>query len=116
MLHPNDPKALKGIVSSNASQSQISEIKAQFEMLNSSITSAISKNDFARVVALDSARQEILRDICLRAPSVFDDDFFIFMEKCARENSLLISKVEDEMDNLTCLTGKTMKMRMAYKR
>ena len=116
MPHPNESKISKDIVSSSASKTQVRELKAQFEELNGHITTAISEKNFTRAITLDLARQEILRDLCLRDSSIFDSDFFIFIEKCARENSSLISNVEDEMNNLTCLTGKSMKMQMAYNR
>ncbi len=116
MLLPNELKRSESEVESNNLEIQLSGIKVQFDELNKHIVSAISEKNFSRVIALDSARQEILKDLCLRAPSIFDDDFFVFIEKCAKENALLISKVEDNMENLTSFTGKSMRMQSAYTR
>ena len=50
-----------------------SEFIEQFANLNSSIVEAISNKNFMRVIDLDKARQQMLRDLCLLAADEIDD-------------------------------------------
>lgn len=88
--------------------------QSQFQYLNQHITIAINDKNFSRAVELDTARQDILKDLCLKDPSLIDEEFFTFIEQCAGENALLITEVEDEMENLTTRTGRHMRAQMAY--
>ena len=90
--------------------------QSQFQYLNQHITMAINDKNFSRAVQLDTARQDILKELCLKDPVLIDAEFFDFIERCAGENALLISKVEDEMESLTMRTGRHMRAQMAYSR
>ena len=91
-------------------------MRLQFEELNHHIAGAIADKDFARAVVLDTARQDILKNLCLRDPALVDENFFIFIENCARENASLISQVENDMEELTTKSSQQMRMQVAYSR
>ena len=95
---------------------QLNDMRSQFEELNHHIAGAITDKNFARAVALDSARQNILKDLCLKDPALIDEGFFAFIEHCARENASLISQIENDMEKLTTRSSKQMRMQVAYSR
>ena len=95
---------------------QLAQMRSQFEELNYHITSAINDKNFARAVTLDSVRQDILKDLCLKEPDLIDEGFFTFIEHCARENASLISQIEKDMEGLTTRSSKQMRMQVAYSR
>ena len=95
---------------------QLAHMRSQFEELNHHIASAINDKNFARAVTLDSLRQDILKDLCLKEPALIDEGFFTFMEHCARENASLISQIEKDMEGLTKRSSKQMRMQVAYSR
>ena len=95
---------------------QLADVRSQFEELNHHISGAIADKNFVRAVALDSARQTILRDLCLKDPALIDEEFFAFIENCARENASLISQIENDMEDLTTRSSKQMRMQVAYSR
>lgn len=95
---------------------QLSDMRSQFEELNHHIAGAITDKNFARAVALDSARQSILKDLCLKDPALIDEGFFTFIEHCARDNASLISQIENDMEKLTTRSSKQMRMQVAYSR
>ena len=94
----------------------IAEMRLQFEELNCHIAGAITDKNFARAVALDTARQDILKDLCLKDPALIDEGFFTFIEQCARENASLISQIENDMEELTTKSSQQMRMQIAYSR
>ena len=51
----------------------VAEMRLQFEELNHHIAGAITDKNFARAVALDTARQDILKDLCLKDPALIDE-------------------------------------------
>ena len=99
-----------------ANNDQLTEMRTQFEELNYHIAGAITDKNFARAVTLDSVRQDILKDLCLKDPSLVDEGFFTFIEHCARENASLISQIEKDMEGLTKRSSKQMRMQVAYSR
>ena len=94
----------------------IADMRVQFEELNHHIAGAITDKNFARAVALDAARQDILKDLCLKDPALIDEGFFTFIEHCARENAFLISQIENDMEELTTKSSQQMRMQVAYSR
>ena len=92
------------------------EIRLQFEELNHHIAGAITDKNFGRAVTLDIARQDILKDLCLKDPALIDEGFFTFIEHCARENASLISQIENDMEELTTKSSQQMRMQAAYSR
>ena len=90
------------------------DIAEQFQMLNGHIASAISQKDYTRAAALDRARQEILKDICLMDMQSIDEGFFTLIEQCAHENASLIQTVQEEMNHITWQTSRTLKAQRAY--
>ena len=90
------------------------DVAAQFQLLNKHIAAAISAQDYARATALDRARQEILRDICLMDKSQVDPDFFNIVEDCARENTLLIQTVQASMLEADLKHSRSLKAQNAY--
>lgn len=116
MLHPNDG-SIPGKIEDGCDNTEwIAKIRLQFEELNHHIAGAITDKNFARAVALDSARQDILKNLCLKDPALIDEGFFTFIEHCARENASLISQIENDMEELTTRSSKQMRMQVAYSR
>ena len=91
------------------------DVAAQFQLLNKHIASAISAQDYVRATALDRARQEILRDICLMDKAKVDPDFFNIVEACARDNASLIQSVQKDMGHINWLRCRSLKAQRQYK-
>jgi hypothetical protein len=116
VLHPSDESALQKINNGVNNDNWIADMRLQFEELNHHIASAITDKNFSRAIALDTARQDALKDLCLRDPALIDKGFFAFIECCARENASLISKIENDMEELTTKSSQQMRMQIAYSR
>ena len=116
MLLPNNKDPSNKTQAQKELKEWLSHLQLQFERLNLHITKAIYDKNFCRAVELDTARQDILKELCLKDPALIDGEFFAFIERCAGENASLISKVEDEMESLTMRTGRHMRAQMAYSR
>jgi len=86
----------------------------QFAMLNKCIAESIRQKDYVRVAALDQARRDILKDLCLIDANEMDNSFFKYVEKCASQNAELIAMVESDLNQLSSETGKLAKARRAY--
>jgi hypothetical protein len=114
--HPSDESALQKINDGVHNDNWIADMRLQFEELNHHIASAITNKNFTRAIALDTARQDALKDLCLRDPALIDKGFFAFIECCARENASLISKIENDMEELTTKSSQQMRMQIAYSR
>ena len=56
------------------------DIAQQFQMLNGHIASAIAERNYSRATALDRARQEILKDICLMDSQSIHAGFFTLVK------------------------------------
>ena len=41
------------------------DVAEQFQLLNKHIATAIASRDYVRAAALDRARQDVLKDVCL---------------------------------------------------
>lgn len=91
-----------------------SEFQKQFANLNTSIVEAIANKNFARVVELDKARQQMLQDLCLLAADEIDDGLFQFIDACARENTKLIGETELAINHMAKENIKYKKMLNAY--
>jgi hypothetical protein len=116
VLHPSDEAPQKKISDVVNNNNWIADMRLQFEELNHHIASAITDKNFTRAIALDTARQDALKDLCLKDPALIDKGFFAFIECCARENASLISKIENEMEELTTKSSQQMRMQIAYSR
>ena len=116
MSRQNDSLTPEILEDTAVNTNQLDDIRLQFEELNHHIAGAITDRDFARAVALDSARQDILKDLFLKDPALIDEGFFTFIEHCARENASLISQIENDMEKLTTRSSKQMRMQVAYSR
>lgn len=116
MLHLNDESAPDKIKDGVKGNEWIVEMRLQFQELNHHIVSALADKNFTRAIELDTARQDILKDLCLKDPALIDEGFFTFIEHCARENTSLISQIENDMEDLTTRSGKQMRMQVAYSR
>jgi hypothetical protein len=114
--HPSDESAPQKINDGVSNENWIADMRLQFEELNHQIASAITDKNFTRAIALDTARQDALKDLCLKDPALIDKGFFAFIECCARENASLISKIENEMEELTTKSSQQMRMQIAYSR
>ena len=90
------------------------DIAEQFQMLNRHIASAIAEQDYPRATALDRARQEILKDICLMDIQLIHAGFFTLVEECARDNANLIQQVQEEMSLMSRHTSRALKAQRAY--
>ena len=90
------------------------KIAEQFQMLNGHIASAISQKDYTRAATLDRARQDILKDLCLRDMHSIDAEFFALSEECARDNASLIQMVQEDMSHISWQTSRSMKAQRAY--
>ena len=90
------------------------QIAEQFQMLNGHIASAISEKDYMRAAALDRARQEMLREICLMDMQSIDAQFFTLIEECARDNASLIQTVQEDMSHISWQTSRSLKAQRAY--
>ena len=116
MSHLNDECSLDKTEDGLGDSKWIADMRVQFEELNHHIASAITDKNFTRAIELDTARQDILKDLCLMDPALIDEGFFTFIEHCARENTSLISQIENDMEELTTRSGKQMRMQAAYSR
>ena len=92
----------------------INDIAQQFQMLNGHIASAIAEQDYPRATALDRARQDILKDICLMDNQSIHAGFFTLVEECARDNAKLIQKVQEDMSLISKHTSRSLKAKRAY--
>jgi hypothetical protein len=90
------------------------DIADQFQMLNRHIAVAIADQDYPRATALDCARQEILKDICLMDKQSIHAGFFTLVEECARDNANLIQKVQEDMSMISRHTSRSLKAQRAY--
>ena len=90
------------------------DIADQFQMLNRHIAAAIAEQDYPRATALDRARQEILKDICLMDKQSIHAGFFTLVEECARDNANLIQKVQEDMSMISQHTSRSLKAKRAY--
>ena len=90
------------------------DIAQQFQMLNDHIASAIAEQDYPRATALDRARQEILKDICLMDNQSIHAGFFTLVEECARDNAKLIQKVQEDMSLFSKHTSRSLRAKRAY--
>ena len=90
------------------------DIADQFQLLNRHIAAAIAEQDYPRATALDRARQEILKDICLMGKQPIHDGFFTLVEECARDNANLIQKVQEDMSMISQHTSRSLKAQRAY--
>ena len=90
------------------------DIADQFQMLNRHIAAAIAEQDYPRATALDRARQEILKDICLMDKQLIHAGFFKLVEECARDNANLIHKVQEDMGMISQHTSRSLKVQRAY--
>jgi len=90
------------------------DIADQFQILNRHIAAAIAEQDYPRATALDRARQEILKDICLMDKQSIHAGFFTLVEECARDNANLIQKVQEDMSMISRQTSRSLKMHRAY--
>ena len=116
MLHPSDESALQKINDGVNNDNWIADMRLQFEELNHHIASAITDKNFSRAIALDTARQDAMKDLCLKDPALIDEGFFTFIEHCARENASLISQIQNDMEELTTKSSQQMRMQVAYSR
>ena len=92
----------------------MNHIAEQFQMLNGHIASAISEKDYARAATLDRARQDMLRNICLMDMQSIDAEFFALIEECARDNANLIQTVQEDMNQISWQTSRSLKAQRAY--
>ena len=90
------------------------QIVDQFEMLNKHIADSIKVKDYVRVAALDQARRDILRDLCMIDANAMDHSFFTFIEKCASQNAKLIQTAERDLTQLSSEAGRLAKAQRAY--
>ena len=90
------------------------QIVDQFEMLNKHIADSIKDKDYVRVAALDQARRDILKDLCMIDANAMDNSFFTFIEKCASQNAELIQIAERDLTQLSCEAGRLAKAQRAY--
>jgi hypothetical protein len=90
------------------------DIADQFQLLNRHIAAAIAEQDYPRATALDRARQEILKDICLMGKQPIHAGFFTLVEECARDNANLIQKVQEDMSMISQHTSRSLKAQRAY--
>ena len=56
-----------------------------------------------RAAALDRARQDMLREICLMDMQSIDANFTL-IEECARDNASLIQTVQEDMSHISWQT------------
>ena len=90
------------------------DIADQFQLLNRHIAAAIAEQDYPRATALDRARQEILKDICLMGKQPIHAGFFTLVEECARDNANLIQKIQEDMSMISQHTSRSLKAQRAY--
>ena len=67
------------------------QVREQFEELNQHIIKAITDKNFTRSIELDSARQDILRELCLIDPALINEEFFPFITISPRKITTFIS-------------------------
>ena len=92
----------------------MSHIAEQFQMLNGHIASAISEKDYTRAATLDRARRDMLTDICLMDMQSMEAEFFALIEECARDNANLIQTVQEDMNQISWQTSRSLKAQRAY--
>ena len=92
----------------------MNHIAEQFQMLNGHIAAAISEKDYTRAAMLDRARQDMLKDICLMDMQSIDAEFFALIEECARDNANLIQTVQEDMNQISWQTSRSLKAQRAY--
>lgn len=86
----------------------------QFSTLNETIVKAISERSYGRVLELDKARQDMLKELCLMAADEVDDELLIFAEDCSRQNVRLIEQLEKEIDETVFRNSRFKKAVNAY--
>ena len=91
------------------------DVAEQFQLLNKHIATAIASRDYVRAAALDRARQDILKDVCLMDVKAIDVDFFNIVEECARNNASLIQAVQQDMNHISWQTSRSLKAQRAYR-
>ena len=91
------------------------DVAEQFQLLNKHIASAIVGKDYVRAAALDRARQDVLKDICLMDVKAIDAEFFNIVEECARDNASLIQAVQQDMNHISWQTSRSLKAQRAYR-
>ena len=92
----------------------MNHVAEQFQMLNGHIASAISEKDYTRAATLDRARRDMLTDICLMDMQSIDAEFFALIEECARDNANLIQTVQEDMNQISWQTSRSLKAQRAY--
>ena len=90
------------------------QIVDQFELLNEHIANSIKDKNYVRVAALDQARRDILKDLCMIDANAMDHSFFTFIEKCASQNAELIKVAESDLTQLSSEAGRLAKAQRAY--
>ena len=90
------------------------QIVDQFEVLNKHIADSIKDKDYVRVAALDQARRDILKDLCMIDANAMDHSFFMFIEKCASQNAKLIQIAESDLTKLSSEAARLAKAQRAY--
>ena len=90
------------------------DVAEQFQLLNKHIAAAIARKDYVRAAALDRARQDVLKDICLMDMRMIDTSFFEIVEECARDNASLIQAVQQDMNHISWQTSRSLKAQRAY--
>jgi len=90
------------------------DVAEQFQLLNRHIADAIANQDYVRATALDRARQEVLRDVCLMDVKSIDPNFFNIVEECAKDNANLIQKLQTDMNFISQRTSQSLKAQRAY--
>lgn len=92
-----------------------SDFLEQFANFNKLIESALSAQNFDRVVSLDLARRKMLKEFTtLTAP---DDDQHLFtaLEECAADNARAITQMTEEMVQLQKSTGTKLRGLAGYR-
>jgi len=90
------------------------EFISAFSVLNDQIVAAISDGRFSRVITLDKARQDLMKDLVLLAADEVDDKLFDFIELCTRQNTKMIEDLELEVEKLTTRNNRFTKAVIAY--
>ena len=76
MLRLNDDFGTNGMDVYDKTNEWFDQVREQFEELNQHIIKAITDKNFTRSIELDSARQDILRELCLIDPALINEEFF----------------------------------------
>ena len=72
MLRLNDDFGTNGMDVYDKTNEWFVQVREQFEELNQHIIKAITDKNFTRSIELDSARQDILRELCLIDPALIN--------------------------------------------